>query len=94
MVGGQPVHREVVHDAAFRIAEGRVLHLADLERPRVIGAQALDRREGVGAAHLELAHVADVEEADRAPHRPVLLDDPGVLHRHVPAAEETIFAPA
>ena len=87
VVVGQPVHRQVVHDAAFRVAEGRVLDLADLEGPRVVGAQALDRGERVGAAHLELAHVADVEEADRAAHRAVLLDDPAVLHRHVPAAE-------
>src|SRR5207245_1397948 len=36
---------------------------------------------------LELAHVAHVEEPDGAANRSVLLDDPGVLHRHLPATE-------
>ena len=36
---------------------------------------------------LDLAHVADVEQPGARPHRHVLVDDAGVLDRHVPAGE-------
>ena len=39
------------------------------------------------AVHDELAHVADVEQADRGADGGVLGRDAGVPHRHVPAAE-------
>src|SRR2546430_758391 len=81
------VDREVVDDRAVRIAEDRILDLADLESRHVVGGQVLERREGAGALDLEFAHVAHVEEADGAAGRTVLLDDAGVLHRHLPAAE-------
>jgi hypothetical protein len=83
----QAVERQVVHDAALRIAEERVLDLADGEDRCVVGGEPLDDRERVGSGDLELAHVADVEESHGAAHRPVLLDDPGVLHGHLPTAE-------
>jgi hypothetical protein len=69
------------------IAEERVLDLAERERGRVVGGQPLHRGEGADAADFKLAHVADVEEADGRAHTAVLLDDAGVLHGHVPAAE-------
>ena len=40
-----------------------------------------------GAAHLELAHVAHVEDAGVLAHRAVLGDHAFVLHRHLPARE-------
>ncbi len=43
--------------------------------------------------HLDLAHVADVEEAGRGAHRHVLGGDAAVLHRHVPAGEVGPSAP-
>src|SRR5581483_1754875 len=49
--------------------------------------QRLERAGGVPAPELELAHVAHVEAADGGADGAVLLDDPGVLDRHVPAAE-------
>jgi hypothetical protein len=36
---------------------------------------------------VELAHVADIEEAGRIPDRVVLVDDPGVLNGHLPPGE-------
>jgi hypothetical protein len=36
---------------------------------------------------LELAHVRDVEGAGVLTHRAVFRNDPGVLHRHLPARE-------
>src|SRR6266850_2113785 len=81
------VHGEVVDDRAGRVAEDRVLDLAHLESRDVVGGQMLERGEGARALDLELAHVADVEESNTVADRSVLLDDPGVLHRHLPSTE-------
>src|SRR3712207_6958516 len=40
----------------------------------VVGGEALEQGLGLPAAHPDLAHVGDVEQACRAAHRPVLLD--------------------
>ena len=48
---------------------------------------ALQEGQGARALDLELAHVGDVEEPGRLAHGHVLADEPGVLDRHVPAAE-------
>ena len=37
--------------------------------------------------HVDVAEVTDVEHTDRVAHRKMLLDDAGVLDRHLPAAE-------
>jgi hypothetical protein len=86
-VGGEPIEREIVDDAAVGIAEQGILHLSDRERADVVGGQPLQRGQGLGPFDLELAHVAHVEAAHRRAHRPMLLDDAGVLHRHLPATE-------
>jgi hypothetical protein len=39
------------------------------------------------AADFDLTHVADIEQPDRRADGLVLVDDPGVLDRHVPTAE-------
>ena len=85
--GPEPVEREVVDDAAVGNTEQRVLDLSDLERADVVGGQDLQRGQRLRASHLELAHVADVEEADGRADRAVLLDDARVLHGHLPSAE-------
>src|SRR5262245_9648812 len=47
----------------------------------------LKGRERARAIHFELTHVAHVEQTGGAARRPVLFDDAGVLHRHLPATE-------
>jgi len=59
----------------------------------IVGDEAVGLLEGAGAAELDLAHVGDVEEAGGGAHRLVLLLEPGVLHRHVPAGEIDHAAP-
>ena len=90
---GQPVHGEIVHERPGGRGEGGVLHLADLEPRGVVAGEPLQRRQSAGAAELHLAHVRDVEEARRRPHRPVLVQDPPVLDRHVPIAEGNHLRP-
>src|SRR5262245_51560609 len=81
------VDGQIVDDRPVRIAEERVVDLAHLQGRHVVGGQTLERRERARALHLEFAHVAHVEETDGGAHRPVLFDDAGVLHRHLPAPE-------
>ena len=87
MVVGHLVHQDVVHEAAVLVEQRRVMRLPDLEPRDGVGGDVIGEPRGLRAADLDLAHVADVEQAHRAPHRVVFVDDAGVLHGHVPAAE-------
>jgi hypothetical protein len=86
-VGRVPVDDEIVDHRAALVAEQRVERAAVFEAADVVGHQVVGDRPGVLAGEPELAHVADVEEPRRAPHGEVLVDDPGVLDRHLPAGE-------
>ena len=83
---GQPVGQHIVDERALRGRERRVVRLADGEPGRVVARDVLDGLERVAAGNLDLAHVADVEEARARPHRLMLEDDAGVFDGHVPAA--------
>ena len=52
-----------------------------------IGGDEIGEAGSLGPADLDLAHVADIEDAHRITHGVVLVDDSGVLDGHVPAAE-------
>jgi hypothetical protein len=86
-LGAEPVGEEVVEHAAGLVAQHAVLGAALRERVHVVGEQPLEQRRGARAARLDLAHVADVEHARATSHGRVLLADPGVLDRHLPARE-------
>ena len=62
------------------------MRLADREPGRVVARDVLDGLERVAAGDLDLAHVADVEEARARPDGLMLVDDAGVFDGHVPAA--------
>ena len=59
------VDDEVVDDPAVGLAGHRVLRLADLERARVADQGVAQEGDGLLAGHLDLAHVRQVEQADR-----------------------------
>ena len=83
---GEAVDQQVVHEGALLGGQAGVLDLADLQLRGVVARDPLDGGEGIIAGHLDLAHVADVEQAGAGPHGQVLVGDAGILHRHVPAA--------
>jgi len=86
-VVGEPVDGDVVHDATLFVAHQRIAHAAGTQRGHGAGQQPLGRSHGAGALQPDLPHVRYVEQARRLAHRPVLLDDRGVLHRHREACE-------
>ncbi len=83
----QPINQHVVDKCAFRCRERGVLRLADGEPRGIVGRDPLDERKGVGAGHLNLTHVADVEESRAGSNGHVLVGDAGVLDGHVPPGE-------
>ena len=85
--GGEAIHEQVVDERALRREQARILRLPDLQLRRVVARDALHGGQRVLAGDLDLAHVADVEQAGACAHRHVLLGDAGVLERHLPAAE-------
>ncbi len=87
--GGQAVDEQVVDKRALRRQQARILRLPDLQLRGVVARDALHRRQRVPAGDLDLAHVADVEEAGARAHGHVLVGDARILDRHVPAAERT-----
>jgi hypothetical protein len=87
VVGREAVDQQVVDVGAELGEEPGVVGPARRELRHVVGGQALEQRLGARAAHPDLAHVRDIEEAGGGAHRLVLLDDAGVLDRHLPAGE-------
>jgi hypothetical protein len=87
MLFGQPVHEQVVDERTGGAHQAGIVGLADLQLRRVVARNALDRVERVSARDLDLAHVADVEQAGARAHGHVFGDDAGVFDRHIPAAE-------
>ena len=79
-----PVRDEVVDGTAVLVEEQRVLRLAHADPAQVVREHRLEIVERRRAAHLELAHVAHVEDAGMLAHRAVLGDHAFVLHGHLP----------
>ena len=83
----EPIDEHVVDERAFGCRERRILRLADRQPRRVVGRDPLHERKGVGAGHLDLTHVADIEESRTGSNGHVLVGDAGVLDGHVPSGE-------
>jgi len=81
------IDQAVVDDAAVGLADRRVERRVVAEGSHVIGDEVLDGVEGLGAADVDPAHVADVKDPPVAAHGFVLGDDALILDRHLPAGE-------
>ena len=78
---------QVVEGAAVLGQEVAVAALADLDRRDVHGEESLEIRLRGVSAHVELAHVADVENGGALARLFVFDEDALVLDGHIPAAE-------
>ncbi len=83
----EPVHDEIVEDPPVDLAHHRVLRLADRQRAGIADECVAQEGDRLLAAHLDLAHVRQVEEPRRAANRTVLGQDALVLDRHLVASE-------
>ena len=87
VVVGHFVDQNVVYEAAVGVKQPGVVRLADFEFGDVVGGDEIGQLRGFRPANLDLAHVADIENAHRLADGVVLIHDPGILHGHIPAAE-------
>ena len=81
------VDQNVVHDAAPSVGHAGVLHLARKEFGHVVGGDALQQIERLGALDPDFAHVAHVEDAGAFAHAEVLVVDAREFDRHVVSRE-------
>ena len=58
---GDFVDQDVVDESAVSVEQRGILGLAELEFRRVVDGDVLDQIERLRAAHVDFAHVADVE---------------------------------
>ena len=84
---GQPVHDEVVQDAAVGRADHRVPGAAGRHRGQVTDQRVVQGGRRARAADADLAHVRQVEQASRGPHGPVFRGLAAVPQRHQPPGE-------
>ena len=85
--GVDAVHDDVIDDAATGATQQRVLRLPIAQPVHIVDGEALHRGESARSADFDLSHVADVEEPGVRAHGRVLIENGGVLNRHLPAAE-------
>ena len=83
-----PVNDDVVNDATVFCTKKRVLSLTVLKPGNITGCDPLQVLESVGPGHINLAHVADVKEANGVANGMVLGEHARrVLDWHLPATE-------
>ena len=87
MIVGDLVDQDVVDETAVLVEQPGIVRLADLQLRGGVGRDVIDQLQRFRPANFDLAHVADVEQAHALAHGVVLIDDAGVVDRHVPAAE-------
>ena len=87
MLGREAVRDDVVDEAAARVEQAGVDRLAIGDARQIVGDEPVRRFERALALELDLAHVADVEEARLRANGFVLGDETGVLHRELPTGE-------
>ena len=85
--GIDTVDEDVVHDAAVPVGHTRILHLAVEEFRHVVGSDALQQVERLGALDPDFAHVAHVEDTGAVAYGHVLVVDPRELDRHIISRE-------
>ena len=91
MVVGDLVDQDVVNESAVIVEQAGVLRLTLLEARDIVGGEEVGAADGFGSQDFDLAHVADIEQADGFPYGVVLVDEAGVLDGHVPSAEVDHF---
>src|SRR5437763_16929756 len=82
------VDDQVVDDTATGVVTTqRVLRPAGPDAIKIIGQALVDESLRSRPAHIDIAQMTDVEDTNGVAYGEVLLDDAGVLDRHLPAAD-------
>ena len=94
----EPVHDHIINERPLRIEQSRILRLAHSQTRGVVHRDMLHCGQRLRACKADVAHVADVEDANAGAHRHVLVDDSAahrrrIFDRHVPAVEVDHLCP-
>jgi len=87
IVGRQAVDEKIVDVGAALGQQAAVVRPARRQPRHVVRRQGLQQGLRARAAQADLAHVRDVEQPGGGAHGAMLLDDAGILDRHLPAGE-------
>jgi hypothetical protein len=92
LVFRQAMDNNIIHKRSLRIEQRRILRLSDREARRIIHRDMLHGGQGFRTGQTDIAHVADVKNADASAHRHVLGDNAApdrrrVFDRHIPAVK-------
>src|SRR5260370_9698783 len=77
--------QDIVDEPSVLVQQSGVLRLPVLKARGIVGGDVVDQPQSLRAANLDLAHVADIEQADAPPYCVVLLQEARVLRGHAPA---------
>ena len=78
------VDDQVVDHCTIAITHWGVDRLADRCIGDGIDYEPIQKECGITTKNMKLAHVADIEEANRFAHRFMLFEDTSILHGHIP----------
>src|SRR3954447_11580445 len=82
------VDDQVVDDATTGVVTAqRVLRPTGPDAIKIIGQALVDESLRSRPPHIDIAKMTDIEDTNGVAYGEVLLDDAGVLDRHLPAAE-------
>jgi hypothetical protein len=87
VVAGHFVDQDVVHKTAVFVEQAGIMRLAGFELAGMVGGDEIGELASFRAPDFDFAHMADIEETHGGAHGLVLVDDSGILHRHIPAAK-------
>ena len=84
VIVGDFVHQDVVDETAVLVEQAGVVGLAEFQLVYGVGGDVVGEFGGFRSANLDLAHVADIEDAHRVAHGVVLVDDSASIGRACP----------
>ena len=87
MAVGNLVHEQVIDKRPRGSHQAGILRLAIDKPGGVVAGNELHQVEGLRAADLDFAHVADVKKAGRGARGDVFAHDSGIFDGHIPAAK-------
>src|SRR5207248_2686370 len=91
-VFAEAMHDDIIHKGSLGIEQRRILRLADRQPRGIVHGNSLNCGEGLSPGEADVAHVADIKDADARAHGHVLVDDAatkrsGIFDGHIPSIE-------
>ena len=84
----EAINEQIVNHSAFGRGQRRILRLSVNEFRGIVRDETIDEGDSIRAAHVQFAHVRDIEETCVRARPQMFLDSSGwILNRHVPPAE-------